>query len=291
MKKVFLDTDTDNEIDDQYALAYLIKSKRAKIVGISAVPYFIPQRVKTPEEGMEKSFNELLKIIRFCGEEEALRQICYKGSRAFLPNENEYIESDACNALIREALKHSKEDPLYVVAIGALTNIASALIKEPKIKDKVRLVILGGTALHLQGKGINEFNINGDVPAAQVVFKNVEHLTMIPALGVCSTLLTTEGELRYWLSGKNDLCDYLVENTVRAANSYAKGKPWSRVIWDVSAICYLFDIKDSMYVEKKPRFIPVTGSSYKEYSGKDINYVYLINRDIVFDDLFRILSK
>lgn len=291
MKKVFLDTDTDNEIDDQYALAYLIKSKRAKIVGISAVPYFMPWRVKTPEEGMEKSFNELLKIIRFCGEEEALKPICYKGSHAFLQNEKEYIESAACDALISEALKSTEEDPLYVVAIGALTNVASALIKEPKIKDKIRLVLLGGTALHLGDKGFNEFNINGDVHAARVVFKNVEHLTMIPALGVCSTLLTTEGELRYWLSGKNDLCNYLIENTVEAANSYAKGKPWSRVIWDVSAICYLFDIEDAMLTEKKARFIPKSGSSYEQYPGSDINYVYLIRRDIVFEDLFQVLIK
>lgn len=46
---------------------------------------------------------------------------------------------------------------------------------------------------------------------------------------------------RYWLRGKNELCDYLVEHTVRAAETYASGLPWTRVIWDVTAVAWLLN--------------------------------------------------
>ena len=40
MLRVVLDTDADNEIDDQYAISYLVKSERFDIQGIYACPYF-----------------------------------------------------------------------------------------------------------------------------------------------------------------------------------------------------------------------------------------------------------
>mgnify|MGYP002518163656 CR=1 FL=1 len=39
--------------------------------------------------------------------------------------------------IIARAMAHCAEDPLYVVAIGAITNVASALIMEPSIKENI----------------------------------------------------------------------------------------------------------------------------------------------------------
>ena len=62
----------------------------------------------------------------------------------------------------------SSDELLYVVAIGALTNIASAILIEPKIIEKIVVVWLGGTALHWPHAV--EFNLAGDVLAARLVF-------------------------------------------------------------------------------------------------------------------------
>ena len=77
---VVLDTDTYNEIDDQYALAYLIRSSnKLKIKGIYAAP-FSNKKCNSPEAGMEKSYEEIMNILELMNEKE-LKKIVKKGSK------------------------------------------------------------------------------------------------------------------------------------------------------------------------------------------------------------------
>ena len=70
---VVLDTDTYNEIDDQFALSYLLRSRpRLNLKAICAAPFF-NNNSTSPEDGMEKSYHEILKLLRLAGREEALR--------------------------------------------------------------------------------------------------------------------------------------------------------------------------------------------------------------------------
>lgn len=60
---VVLDTDTYNEIDDQYALAYLIKNdEKLKLKAIYAAP-FCNNKAATPAIGMQKSYDEIKNIL------------------------------------------------------------------------------------------------------------------------------------------------------------------------------------------------------------------------------------
>jgi len=106
-------------------------------------------------------------------------------------------------------------------------------------------------------------------------------------------LRTTGPELDYWLLGKNPLADYLARNTREEAESYAKGKPWSRVIWDVSAVAWLHNAEKHFMAERLERS-PIP--EYDHHYGFDsrrhfMKYVYSINRDKVFEDLFTRLTK
>ena len=57
---VILDTDTFNEIDDQFAIAYMLKSQdKLNVKAIYAAPFF-NFKVSSPAEGMKKSYNEIL---------------------------------------------------------------------------------------------------------------------------------------------------------------------------------------------------------------------------------------
>ena len=73
-----------------------------------------------------------------------------------------------CAAVDDLIAKANAADPLYVVAIGALTNIASAILKDPSIIERIVVVWLGGHALYWPTA--DEFNLQGDLVAAQVVF-------------------------------------------------------------------------------------------------------------------------
>lgn len=60
---VVLDTDTYNEIDDQFALSYMIRNgDKLRVQAIYAAPFHNEKSV-SPKDGMEKSFSEILTLL------------------------------------------------------------------------------------------------------------------------------------------------------------------------------------------------------------------------------------
>lgn len=282
-----LDTDAYNEIDDQFAIAYALRSKEKLVVQALYAAPFLNERSTSPQDGMEKSYNEILKLLGLAGENTPV----FMGSGEYLRNENEAIDSPAARDLAARAMSYTSERPLYVVAIGAITNVASALLINPTIADRIVVVWLGGHSIHWHDT--LEFNMSQDVTAARVVFNSGVPLVILPCMGVVSSFTTTGPELRHWLSGKNPLSDYLFNQTVDEANTYAQGKVWSRTIWDVTAIAWLLNDSGDLLMDK---LIPTPIPEYDNYYAFDprrplCRYVYHINRDALFADLFKKLTN
>lgn len=285
---VVIDTDTYNEIDDQYALAYLIKSDhKLKLKGIYAAP-FLNVRAENVRQGMEKSYQEILNILSLMGRRD-LEPLVYKGSDRYLPSETEPVRSPAAEHLAKLAMGYSADKPLYVVAIGAITNVASALLIEPAIRERIVLVWLGGNAYHWPDN--KEFNLLQDVAAARIVFGCGVALVQLPCAGVVSAFTTSGPELEHWLRGKNALCDYLVDYTTSQALEDGGGPCWTRTIWDVTAVAWLLDGEFMLdRLEHSP--IPEYDDRYAfDNTRHFIRYVYHIRRDQLFEDLFRTLAK
>ena len=286
---VILDTDAYNEIDDQYAISYLLCNRnKFHIKGICAAP-FLNERVVSPEDGMEKSFDEIIKLLSLakCNE---LKSVVYRGAKNYLQDEKTPVNSDAAQFIAKLADGYTEDKPLYIIAIGAITNIASALLLNPTIRNKCVIVWLGGHALHYPHN--EEFNMRQDVAAARVVFGCGVPFVQLPCSGVVDRLTTSRYELEYWLKGKNDLCDYLLNRTINEAESYAAGKPWTRVIWDVSAVAWLLNTDGTMMQDvliHSP--IPEYDDHYSEDKRRHfIKYVYCVQRDEIFYDLFKKLG-
>lgn len=282
-----LDTDAYNEIDDQFAISYALHAtEKLNVLALYAAPFF-NNRSNSPADGMERSYQEILKLLRLS----KLECPVYRGSDRYLSDEQTPVASDAAKHLTELAMRYSPEKPLYVVAIGAITNVASALLMKPEIADNIVVVWLGGNALEWHDN--IEFNIHQDVASARVVFASGAPLVMLPCLGVVSAFTSTEPELTYWLKGKNDLCDYLVQHTVEAANEYAKGRVWSRVIWDVTTVGWLLNDGRRFMLDK---LIPTPIPEYDHHYAQDprrplCRYVYHINRDALMGDLFAHISR
>lgn len=285
---VILDTDTYNEIDDQFALSYLVRSEeKLRLQAVYAAP-FLNHHSEGPGDGMEKSYHEIHKVLKLLDREDYC-DVVFRGSDRFLVNEETPVISPAAIDLAERAMKYDQEHPLYVVSIGAITNIASALLMNPEIADHIVVVWLGGNAQDWPHN--HEFNCMQDVAAARIVFNSKVPLVELPCMGVVSAFTTTAPELEYWLKGKNKLCDYLVENTCHEAALMEEATCWSRVIWDVTAVAWLLDEK---FMEE--RLIPCPIPEYDDRWGKDptrhlIKYVYSVNRDAIFQDLFQKLSQ
>lgn len=288
---VVLDTDAYNEIDDQFAICYMLKNQtRFCIKGICAAP-FSNSKAACAAEGMNKSYDEIIKLLNLAGKSE-LKGIVYKGSRNYLPDEATPSESSAADFMAKLSDNYTCEKPLYIVAIGAITNVASAILKNPRMKENCVVIWLGGHAVHMPFAA-SEFNMKQDIAAARVVLGCGIPVVQLPCGGVVDHFATSKYELQHWLKGKNPLCDYLYENTVREAESYANGKPWTRVIWDVTAPAWLLN-DDCRFM--KDRLMPAPVAEYdmlyaQNDDGHLIRYVYEINRDSLFEDLFKVLAE
>ncbi len=284
---VVLDTDTYNEIDDQFALSYALHAgEKIDLKAVYAAP-FLNERSVSPKDGMEKSYQEILKLFRLAGKE----TLAFRGASDYLKDEKTPFLSPAAEDLCKRAMEYSWDKPLYVVAIGAITNVASALLMQPEIAEKMVVVWLGGHALHWPDN--HEFNCFQDVAAARVVFASGVPLVQLPCMGVVSAFTTTGPELEYWLRGKNALCDYLADHTIEAAEEYAKGRVWSRIIWDVTAVGWLMNEKGNLMQDKiLPRPMPEYDHHYSFDENSPLyRYVYHIDRDALLQDLFDHIAK
>lgn len=285
---VVLDTDTYNEVDDQFALAYLLcRRDRINLKAICAAP-FHNAKSESAADGMEKSFQEIHHILNLMGKEEYAPWV-YRGSADWLPDEETPVHSEAAEKLAELAMEYSPENPLYIVAIGAITNVASALLLKPEITDRIVIVWLGGNAHDWPDN--QEFNCGQDVASARVIFNSGAAVVQLPCAGVVSAFKTTAGELEMFLRGKNKLCDYLVDIVERDGAAESPYKTWSRVIWDVTAVGWLLE-EDFMRDKLVPSPIPQYDHHYSFDPDRHfIRYVYWINRDALFEDLFEKLAQ
>ena len=202
---IVLDTDTFNEIDDQFALVYaLLSPDEMRVEGIYAAPFF-NLRSSSPGDGMEKSYEEIRRLLDRL--DVPTESIAHRGSSGFLRDYDHPYNSAAAEDLIERAM--AATDPLYVVAIGALTNIASAILIEPKIIEKIVVVWLGGHALHWPHTV--EFNLAGDVLASRMVLDCGVPLVLIPCRGVTTHLRSTVSEIELFVQGRGAIGDYLAE--------------------------------------------------------------------------------
>ena len=286
---VVLDTDAFNEIDDQFAISYLLKNQQKLCVkGFCAAP-FLNEKSVSAADGMEKSYQEILKLLALAGEER-FNSLVFRGSEEYLPDEQTPVDSDAALFMAELSKGYTPEKPLYVVAIGAITNVASALLMEPDMKDRVVIVWLGGNGWHM--KDNYEFNLRQDVAAARVVFGCGAPVVQLPCAGVVDHFTVSRYELEHWLCGKNALCDYLAQNTIREAESYAAGKPWTRVIWDVTAIGWLLN-EGGRFMETQllPSPIPQYDHRYSfDPTRHRIGVVTAIRRDALLENLIASLT-
>lgn len=284
--KVVLDTDTYNEIDDQYALAYLVRSG-LPILGLHAAP-FLNKHAATPKEGMEKSYQEIFKVLSLLGRED-LNSLVYAGSEDYLKDEDTPQQSPAARHLVELARSLPEGELLYVAAIGAITNVSSALLMAPDIAEKLVVVWLGGHA-HFW-PDTREFNLYQDITAARVLFDSGVALVQLPCMGVVTHLATTEPELREQLKDKSPIGTYLYDITCAEAKLDKMGRCWSRVIWDVSTIAWILGGEGTMRDSLVHTPIVTYDGTYSFSPTRHLmKYVDYINRDAVFDELFRLLQ-
>ena len=168
---VIFDTDANNELDDQQAMAYLFFNSaifNTKAVTVNA----------TYNGGnIDDQYTEAERIMKLC--KVATKIPLYKGAnKSFQEIEKDLYTTQfdgyaAVNCIIAEAKKHT-ESKLVVIAVGKLTNIALALKKDPTISKNIRLVWLGGNY-----PDPGEYNLENDIPSMNYILETNVDFEMV----------------------------------------------------------------------------------------------------------------
>lgn len=331
--RVVIDTDTRNEIDDQFALAWALLSQDIlKIEAIYAEPYSFQGRVAdmqraydarqnlatatatdlellqryagqierveamgitphdiqlpSPAEGAEGSYEEILVVFEKLGMDPA--GLAFRGSPQYLTSLEEPVDSPAARDLVEKARSASPDDPLYVVAIGCLTNVASAMLMDPSIIQNIVVTWTAGFPTTV-GEFNFSFNMEQDMVASKLLFDSGVPLVYLPGFHVGAQLRLSLPEMEAWVKGKGAIGDYLyylyTNNPLYpflGINDHF-GRTW--VIWDLINIAWLLNPN---WLPSHIKLAPRLGDDQRWYNDVSdrhmIREAYDIDRDAIFRD-------
>jgi len=285
--RMVLDTDTANEIDDQFAVAHaLLSGERLALEAIYAAPF---ARGDTgPAAGTAESEAEILRLLERLAVDPDGRVL--RGAEQFLASPQTPVANAASEDLIRRSSAPPAGETLWVAAIGALTNIASALLMEPAIIERIAVVWLGGQPQHRRSAA--EFNLSNDPDAARAVLQSGVPLVHIPCYGAASHLLTTTAELDRFARPHGAIGEYLAD--IFAGHRRFKGEAdlgRSKEVWDLAATGYLIDPESApLEILRAPRLSDELTWQQLE-NAHEIAEARYVDRDRIFGDLFRKLAE
>ena len=216
--RVIVDTDAACEADDPFAIAQALMSKKLDVRAVVAEHF--------GEAGsMEKSYQEILTILS-CMEKDvpALR-----GEDGRLCETKGTAPSPAVEFLKEEALRQ-EEKPLFVLCLGAMTNVARALREYPQIKGKFTVIWIGCQDTEQNNPHIREFNSGNDIEAANFVLHSGMDLWLVP-MKVYATMLISLAEIQRRIYPCGKIGRHLFENMVAYNNGpfagWTAGESWS----------------------------------------------------------------
>jgi len=168
---VIFDTDANNELDDQHALAYLLLNDQTfNVLGITTNATYNGGEI---DEHMKEA-QRVVDLVAWKGRVPVIKGANgdFKDIRNQLDQEV-FDGSEAVDFIIQEAMKKRKE-PLVLLPVGKLTNVALALEKEPAIAKRVRIVWLGANY-----PDPGEYNLDNDTASMNYVLKTEAPFEMV----------------------------------------------------------------------------------------------------------------
>ena len=273
--RVIIDTDAACEADDPFAIAHALMSKKLEVKAILAEQFGVSGSTK-------RSYDEIMTVLEamdlsvpvFMGEEGSLLQIAQDAL------------SPAAECLINEALKDDVK-PLFVLCLGAITNVASAIRKCPEITKRMTVVWIGGQNPDNSVKGHREFNSGNDVAAANMVIASGVEFWQIPN-NVYGTMHIGLAEIQQKVYPYGKIGKHLFENMVTFNESehagWTAGESWS--LGDSPAIGVALEPNCGSFVYREAPFFN-EDTSYSFEAGRPMIRVYTsINSRFILEDFF-----
>jgi inosine-uridine nucleoside N-ribohydrolase len=231
---VILSTDVGNEIDDQWAITYMLLSPAFDVRAVISA-----NGPSLPDPSAHATYKVLVDVV-----ERRLGMLShpplFEGSSLPLSDRQTARENAGVDFIIHTSKQFSSENRLVVLTIGAATDVASAILKDPTLVDRISVVAMGFKSL---AEGGNEYNIQNDPRAWQVILDSAVPVT-IGSADVCrkdlamtfdhaKALIGKRGPVGAWLWGEYQ--DWYFRN-VKPLRKPDFSKPW--IIWDTVVMAY-----------------------------------------------------
>lgn len=195
-----------------------------------------------PDEGMELSYQEVLKVYDLMGEDPT--GIVFRGAPRYLKSLDDPVRSEAVDHLIACAMKDD-DRPLYVAAIGCLTNLASAILIEPAIISKLVILWTSSYPSIMRFSNQPSLNLVQDTLSSRLLFDCGVPVVYLPGYYIGEQLKLSLPDVERWVKGKGKIGDYLY--ALYAKNPHHVvwglgdhfGRTW--VIWDLINFAWLLD--------------------------------------------------
>ncbi len=283
--RLLIDTDAANEIDDQFALAWaLLSPDHMTVEAVTAEPFSFAHHRKElvaaeealatggkhrehmvggfqgwinrlhgqgrraadlefvgPAEGMELSYTEILTIYDKLGIDSGGK--VFRGADRYMEAADQPVKSEAVDAIID--LAKSGDDPLYIAAMGCVTNIASALWIAPEIVHDIVVIWTSAYPSTAPHGNRPSLNLVQDLAASRLIFDSgVPHI-YLPGYHVGAQLKISLPEMQAFVRGQGAIGDYLyhlyTHNPLHTMFAISDTERRTWVIWDIIDIAWLIN--------------------------------------------------
>jgi inosine-uridine nucleoside N-ribohydrolase len=251
----------------------------------------------TPREGMQRSEAEIRRVFAALGLDPAGR--VFEGSSAYLSASGAPPASAATGHLIAAARATPPDgDPLYVVAIGCPTNVASALVQAPDIAEHIVVVWTSGWPSYAPHVNFS-LNLEQDLVASRVLLDSGVPLVYLPGFQVGAQLRLSLPEVeRFVAAGRTGAIGRLL-HALYLANPLApfggfdvRAPGFSWVIWDLINIAWLIE---PAWVPSTLVPTPALGDGRRWVARGPgaplMREAHAVARDAIFRDLFAALAR
>lgn len=274
--RVIVDTDAACEADDHFAIVHALLTQKFIIKGINATQFC----GSNEDDSVNRSYNEINKLLELM---EIDNVNVYRGLPYALKNESDYIENEASDFIINEAMRDD-EHPLFIFCQGAVTNLANALLKKPEIAERMTCIWIGGAAYPNGGW---EFNLMNDRHAANVVFRSGIELWQVP-MNCYAKMRVSYAELQTKVYPCGNIGKYLFEQMQAYGTSecacWTMGESWS--LGDSPAVGLALDFCIGDYDEKEAPIADENGNYIGTVPNRTIRVYKYVDPRFILEDMF-----
>jgi purine nucleosidase len=219
--RVMIVNDLAGDPDGLFATVHALLSPSIEVRGI------VCSAALGPEETAQRGFETAREMLALMGLPKKIT--AYPGAGSKLASDKAPVRSAGVQAIIDEALRTDTKLPLYLTVGGGLTEMASALLIEPKIAEKCTLIWIGGNPL---GEGATgEYNYGLDPIAARTVFNDTAVPIWQVSSAVYSDCLVSRSELEESVAPHGAIGKWLCDKLDATAQRFGKyglntGETW-----------------------------------------------------------------